>query len=469
MTKLLLACCLIAAAETPRQAVPVVGEWGGMIDAGGVKLRIALHVTQDAKGGLRVSLDSLDQAAKGLGASIVTLKGKAFHFQMNDLDASFDGLLSVDGKTIRGQWTQGGQPAPLVFHRSTGQVEIARPQNPKKPYPYNEEEIVYENRSAHVKLAGTLTTPRGKGPFPVALLITGSGPQDRDSTLYGHKPFLVIADHLTRLGIAVLRLDDRGVGKSTGDLEQSTEEDLAGDVLTGVEWLKGRKDIDARKIGFIGHSEGGIVAAMAAARSSDVAFVVSLGGPGIPGEQLLYLQGAALNRAMGASVETIEKNRAVQEQMFAIVKREKDNVAAERELRALTKKVQSELSDAERSSAGQGLEDALNAQIRMVLSRDFRFFLTYDPGTAWRQVKAPVLALNGALDRQVPASENLSAITAALAAGGNPDYEIASLPKLNHLFQKSETGSFSEYGQLEETFAPVALRNMSDWILRHVR
>ncbi len=334
-----------------------------------------------------------------------------------------------------------------------------RPQEPKKPYPYDEEEVGYENKRDSVKLAGTLTLPRGKGPFPAALLITGSGPQDRNESLLGHKPFLVLADYLTRQGIAVLRVDDRGVGGSTGSVPDSTTENFAADVTAGIEFLKTRKEIDPKQIGLIGHSEGGLIAPMVAAQNGDVAFIVLMAGTGLTGEEILYLQGALILKASGASAEQLAKQRATQEGMFKILKEEKDPATAE-------KRLHEELSRNLTEEAKKKSEQAIAAQIKRVNTPWFRYFLTLDPRPALRKVKCPVLALNGENDLQVPATENLREIEAALKAGGNKNITIVRLPKLNHLFQTSETGSLSEYAKIEETVAPVALKTIGDWILK---
>jgi pimeloyl-ACP methyl ester carboxylesterase len=338
-------------------------------------------------------------------------------------------------------------------------AQFNRPQEPKKPYPYDEEEVGYENKRDGVKLAGTLTLPRGKGPFPVALLITGSGPQDRNESLLGHKPFLVLADYLTRRGIAVLRVDDRGVGGSTGSVPDSTTENFAADVMAGIEFLKTRKEIDPEKIGLIGHSEGGAVAPMVAAQNGDVAFIVLMAGMGLTGEEILYLQGAMIMKASGASAGQLAKQRATQESMFKILKEEKDPATAEKRLH---EELSRNLTEEEKKKS----EQAIAAQIKQVNKPWFRYFLTLDPRSALRKVKCPALALNGENDLQVPATENLREIEAAIKAGGNKDITIVSLPKLNHLFQTSETGSLSEYAKIEETIAPVALKTIGDWILK---
>jgi uncharacterized protein len=392
-------------------------------------------------------MDSLDQGAKDLPASFIVQNGMAVKCELQRIGGAFAGTLNAAGSEMSGTWTQGGGSLPIVFRRTEKPAVLSRPQEPKKPYPYGEEEIRYENKAGGAKLAGTLTLPPGKGPFPAVLLITGSGQQDRDEALMGHRPFLVLADHLTRKGIAVLRVDDRGTGGSTGEVMTATTEDFAGDVLAGVEFLKGRgKQIDIHKIGLIGHSEGGTIAPMVATRSQDVAFIVMMAGTGVPGDAILMAQVESLSKA-GVPAPDVAKNLDMERQVLQIIKKESDPKMREARLRELS----SELSAHAEASPW------------------LRFFIMYDPAAALRKVTCPVLALNGELDLQVPSSMNLPAIAKALEDGGNRDYEIVKFPKLNHLFQTSRTGLPSEYGEIEETIAPVALETMSGWILRHTQ
>ncbi|MHC4243931.1 MAG: alpha/beta hydrolase family protein, partial [Planctomycetota bacterium] len=342
---------------------------------------------------------------------------------------------------------------------------LHRPQEPKKPYPYIEEEVTYENEKAGIKLAGTLTLPRSEGPFPAVILITGSGGQDRNETIFGHRPFLVLSDHLTRKGIAVLRVDDRGVGGSTGNLFKSTIEDFAGDVLTGVKYLKSRNEINHNKIGLIGHSEGGDIAPIAAARSSDVAFIILMAGTGVTVEEFMYLQSDLLLKAAGASENVLAMQHTSSKQILDILKQEKDNTVAEKKIRKIMTDFLMKLSKEEKETLGAS-EATMENQLKTVLSPWFRFFLTYDPKSALMKVKCPVLAINGQLDLQVPPKENLSAIEEALKAGGNTNYTIRELPNHNHLFQRAQTGTISEYAKIEETISPIALKAITQWILK---
>ncbi|MBP1611020.1 MAG: hypothetical protein H6Q04_3255 [Acidobacteria bacterium] len=325
-----------------------------------------------------------------------------------------------------------------------------RPQVPTKPYPYREEEVIYENKTAGINLAATLTIPNGKGPFPAVVLITGSGRQDRDESVIDidHKPFLVLADYLTRKGIIVLRTDDRGVGTSEGDFDAATAADFATDAEAGLAFLKNRPQVDSRKIGLLGHSTGGMVAPMAAAHNPSAAFVVMMAGVGLPGGELIVEQARILAEARGMSREEVEKMAATNHEMLAIIKREKNKAALEMELR---KKLSGMVSE---------------QLIKQADSPFFRHLIEYDPATALRKVRCPVLAINGDKDVQVPCRQNLQAIRAALEAGGNRNFEIMELPGLNHLFQNAKTGLPTEYGDIQETMSPVALEKIASWILK---
>jgi pimeloyl-ACP methyl ester carboxylesterase len=465
---LIFALALVAEAQTqtPNAAAAgqnLVGTWEGALDVGAMKLRLALKVAKAADGAIVAKLDSLDQGANDMQVDAISLKDGAVHFEMKRLQVVFDGTLDKENSEIAGQFKQGGATYPLTLKRVAKPTALNRPQEPKPPFPYDEEEVSYENKRDGVKLAGTLTLPRGKASSPAVILITGSGPQNRNEELLGHKPFLVLADYLTRRGVAVLRVDDRGVGGSTGSVSNSTSENFAADALAGIEFLKGHKGIDAKRIGLIGHSEGGLIAPMVASQSDDVAFIVLLAGPGLPGEDILLAQAALILKASGAGPEALAKQRETQEMMFAVLKQEKDNATAEKKMREEFDKKMAGLSEAEKAQANQTLE----AQIKMVLSPWFRHFLTYDPRPTLAKVKCPVLALNGENDLQVPVTENLREIEATLKAAGNKDVTVMRLPKLNHLFQTSETGLPGEYVKIEETFAPAALKTIGDWVLAH--
>ena len=435
----------------PAKPSDIDGAWMGTLDTGSIKLRVVFHFV-NTEDGLMGTLDSLDQNLKGLPFSSIKRDGTTLTVELKSLGGVFEGQISKEVEAIDGKWTQGGGTLPLVLKRAKDQaeMEIRHPQVPVKPYPYREEEVSYENKVQNVTLAATLTMPQGKGPFPAVVLITGSGPQDRDESLLGHQPFLILSDYLTRHGIAVLRADDRGVGKSTGSFKAATTADFATDVEAGVAYLKTRSEVNPQKIGLIGHSEGGVIAPMVAARNKDVAFIVMMAGTGVPGDQVIVAQGEAIEIANGKSAEEAAKDRAKEEEIFKLVETEKDSAALEKELKE--------------KLAGVVPEAQVGIQITQITSPWFRYFLTYDPAVALRKVTCPVLVLNGSLDKQVLPDQNLPPIRKALEQAGNKHVEIDELPGLNHLFQTAKTGSPAEYAGIEETMSPVALEKMAAWI-----
>jgi pimeloyl-ACP methyl ester carboxylesterase len=428
------------------------GVWFGTLSVSeAMKLRVAFHISKTPTG-FTATLDSLDQGAKGIPVSSVTREGDNVTISVQVIGGGFKGTLDNKAGTIVGTWSQGGSQLPLTLKRvEASALEAKRPQNPTKPYPYKEEEVTFENKSAGgIKLAGTLTEPEGKGPFTAVVLITGSGPQNRDEELFGHKPFLVLSDWLTRKGIAVLRVDDRGIGKSQGVFAAATTADFATDVEAAIAYLKTRPEV--KRVGLVGHSEGGTIGSMVAARNADVAFLVMMAGSGVPGDAIIPAQAKAIALRSGMAPEKAEEVAKKESAVIALVETEKDTAV-----------LQQKLHDRMAKSMP---EPRIKAEIATLTSPWYRYFLTYDPATALRKVKCPVLALNGSLDVQILPSQNLPAIRQALQAAGNKHFEIVELPGLNHIFQNAKTGNVSEYGQIEETISPVALQKISDWILK---
>jgi pimeloyl-ACP methyl ester carboxylesterase len=435
--------------------------WQGVLKVSGVELRIVFNIIKSEDGHLSATMDSPDQGAKGIPVDEVSIKDGKWIINVKSIGGIFEGV--VKGDVIEGKWTQAGQSFPIVLKQIEKVEEVKRPQDPEKPYPYIEREVVYENKRAGIQLAGTLTLPKGGGPFPAVLLITGSGPQNRNEEVFNHRPFWVLADYLTGRGIAVLRVDDRGVGQSTGSNAKATTEDFAEDVLAGIEYLKTVKEINSQKIGLIGHSEGGIIAPMVAVQSKDVAFIVLIAGTGLTGEEILYLQSALISKAEGANNEKIENDLKIQKSLYSVIKKEKDDKIAREKLKRILDVEIAKLSEEEKKSAGD-VDAAIEQQINRLLCPWFRFFLVYDPKPILTKVKCPVLAIGGEKDLQVPPRENLSAIKKALKKGKNKDYTVKEIPGLNHLLQTAETGSVSEYAKIEETISPKALKIIGDWI-----
>jgi fermentation-respiration switch protein FrsA (DUF1100 family) len=437
----------------PAKPSDIDGTWAGTLDTGSIKLRIVFHIL-NTEDGLTATMDSPDQGAKGIPVTGITRDGSTVKIELKQADGVFDGKLDDKLSTIDGTWTQGGGSLPLVVRRvkEVSELEIRRPQNPVRPYPYADEDVSYANKSADITLAGTLTIPANNCPCPGVLLIAGSGQHDRDEALMGHSPFLVLSDYLTRKGIVVLRADKRGVGKSGGKYATATTADFASDAEAGIAFLKTRSEVNSHQIGLIGHSEGGVIAPIEAVENHDVAFIVMMAGSGVPGDEIIVEQTLLIAEANGASHEKAEKSASDERQLLVLVEQEKDDT---------------ELAKKLREYAGDKVSDAmLNAQIKALTSPWFRYFIQYDPSTALKKVTCPVLALIGSKDLQVPAEQNLPAIRKALEAGGNKNAEVDELPGLNHLFQTAKTGSPNEYGQIEETMSPIALEKIASWILK---
>lgn len=432
------------------------GRWEGTIDRNGVPLRliINIHTTEDQ--GTLATLDSPDQAANGIPVSDLKHEDDTVSFTIKLAQAQYIGTLT-GGTTITGTWTAPGlDEQEIIFTRNDKPKEEARrPQTPKAPFPYTSEEVAIPNPDASdVTLAGTLLIPEGQGPFPAAVLITGSGPQDRDESLMGHKPFLVLADALARQGIAVLRYDDRGVGESSGEFSDATSADFATDAYAVLNFLRTHDAINHEAIGYIGHSEGGVVAPIAATFEHTPAFIVMLAGPGTPLSELLIEQNRLMSKATGGLDEDFAKAKPIIEELYAAV------IAADSEQDAIAKGT-AILNDEAMETIGID-EPQRTAMLGQICNDWMRALLAYDPAPNLQQLDMPLLALNGSLDLQVPADANLDAIRQATS--NNPDVTIINRDGLNHLFQHATIGTVGEYAQIEETFDPETLRIIADWI-----
>lgn len=379
----------------------------------------------------------------------------------SNLGMNYQGKFNNESKQFEGTYKEGAIVLKLNLKKGAIKiVEAKRPQEPTKPYPYYEEEVVFKNEKAKVELAGTLTLPRTKGKYPVVVLISGSGPQDRDETFMGHKPFLVLADHLTRKGIGVLRFDDRGHGKSTGNFGEATTEDFSEDVISAVEYLKTRKDIDVKNIGLIGHSEGGIIAPLAANNSKNIAFIVLLASTGISGTELSVMQSKTLRGFPVKDEVAYEKNTR---KAIAIVTSNKSKEVIKKEIRAhydaFLRPILTSLGAPEKN-----INAFINNQVKSSTKPWNRYFLKYNPADEFEKLQIPVLSLNGNKDTQVDAKINQAGIKNALIRGKNKDYKIVELEGLNHFFQECETGKMDEYRKIEQTFSPKALNIISNWV-----
>ncbi len=450
-----------ASAATP----DVAGQWQGKIVLPGAALEIIVALTQqdDAWTG---AIDVPAQGAAGIPLHDITVDGNAIHFEMLDGAqlATFDGQVQPDG-SISGAFSQMGV---------AGSFELARPQEPAaaEPLPYLEEDVTFQNED--VTLAGTLTLPQGDGPFPAVILLSGSGQQDRDEslpTVPDYKPFREIADTLTRQGIAVLRYDDRGVGGSTGDPASATSADFADDAEAALRYLQGRDDIDGEQVGMLGHSEGGMLAAMVAARNPGVAFVISMAGTAVDGYQTILTQVERL--ALASGVSQAEADIAVVQQREVLdLAMNQDWPALETSLKQIAQDQAAALTDEQKAALGDVdtlIQQQVAGQMQIFQGPWYQFFLRHDPAQDLAKISAPVLGIFGGKDTQVDAQQNSTALQAALDKAGNTDVTIQVLPAANHLFQEAGTGGVEEYATLPPQLMPEFLEAISQWLLARVQ
>ncbi len=470
-----LSCAASLAAQVPSDRhASVPGTWEGALVLGRNSLRLVFNVVVKGQE-LKATMDSPDQGAKGIPVDRVVVALNIVRFEMKAIGGLFEGRLSDEGTMLEGTWKQSGQSFPLTLKKAAEAVLSPLPVPPapaasssvsvstSQGDAFSEIELQIPGKSPGIMLAGTLTLPQGNGPFPGVVFISGSGPQNRDEEILGHKPFQVMAHVLARRGIASLRYDDRGVGMSTGSFMEADSLDFADDAEAAFEFLAKRPEFDPRRCGLVGHSEGGLVAAIVASRNVSVSHIVMLAGPGLRGNELLPLQTMAIALASGVPEAQAAETVSLNVKLYDIAMQD----APTEDLRARSTAL---LQDARIDGALKGLDDASAESLiantaAQLLSPWFRTFLRLDPADYLSGISVPVLALNGSKDLQVPAAENLEAIGRALEKSGNAKYRLVELAGLNHLFQTATTGLPSEYGSIAETMAPEVLALAVDWIL----
>lgn len=456
---------------TAQTGAAYAGNWQGVLKIG-VDLRIVFHITA-ANEKLTATADSPDQSAYGIKCDSVFIKSDSLSIKMNALRASFTGKLS-DDTIMKGFFTQ-AMTVPLTLTKTEKNIPVVnnRPQTPVPPFPYKSEEVIYHNKDNSIKFGATLTLPEGKGPFPAVVLISGSGPHTRDAEIMGHKLFAVLADHLTRNGIAVLRADERGIGKSTGKFETATSVDFANDISAGVDYLLSRPEINKKKIGLAGHSEGGMVAPMVAIARKDISFLVLLAGPGIKNIDLMTEQNIAILESSGISKTAAVAYGGLYKDILTDVVESADSAlameAAKKSVTGWIEKTPEPITKELDLVSVQKQDDLVKRLLQTLYAPWFRFFIAYDPAATLEKIKCPVLVLNGSKDIQILAASNLNGIREALKKAGNKKAEIREIPQLNHLFQTCNTCTLQEYSLLTETFSPVALQLISEWLNKNVK
>ena len=463
-------CLVFIALNTFAQSP--IQNWTGILNAGGQKIELRLHLIQNADKTYTSNWDVPAQKAKGIASSKTTLENSQLSIEIKMIGASYTGSLNVTGDKMEGTWGQSGMNFPLNMEPLKEDAPVAvfiKPQTPKPPFAYTSQDIVYHGPNTNLDYGATLTYPNDNKKHSLVILITGSGKQDRDETIFDHKPFAVIADYLTKKGFAVLRVDDRGAGKSTGDFSKSTSADFALDVEEHILYAKSLAMVDTNKIGLLGHSEGGLIAPMVAARNKSVAFIVLLAGPGIQIVDLMGIQNELVLKSVGVSQDAISAYiplyKNLMKTIIATDKKEEAIVKAKEIVKdwytstdkALVKNTTNINNEAE-------AEKFANAMTETLSTNWWKYFGAYDPQPILQKVKCPVLAINGSADIQVPADASIHGIDAALKKGGNKNFTTKQFEGLNHLFQKCTKCTVAEYGELETTIEPEVLDTIGDWL-----
>lgn len=435
-------------------AQEISGTWSGILKVQSTEMRLVFHIT-NSNGEFKATMDSPDQNVKGIPVTSTTFINNNVTLKVANAGITYSGNL-IDNNNIDGNFTQGGQSFKMPLKR--GEIkknEAVRPQEPIPPFDYYTEEISFRNPVDNINLRGTLSLPDNNGVHPTVIIISGSGPQNRDGLMFNHKPYLLIADYLTKKGIGVLRFDERGVGDSEGTFSDSDINTFSSDIEAAIKYLKNRDGVDISNIGLVGHSIGGIIAPKVASQNKDVAFIVLLAAPGIPGDEVMLSQKAALERIMGINEMQIAQGQALMKQAYDIIKStELDN-----------KVLKDSINTYYKEKYGNLFPENQRKQItNQITTYEVASFIKTDPRKYLTKVNCPVLVLNGTKDFQVEAESNLSAIKNSLEKGGNFNFKVKSLDNLNHLFQECETGSIEEYGKIEQTIYPEVLNIISDWI-----
>ena len=458
----------------------ISGDWEGLLQAPGNEIPVVFHITKDSTGRYSATFDSPKQKAYNMACGDVIVKDDSVILMMPIIKGKYTGLLNAGKNKLTGTWYQGPASMLLLMKKTSDVVtikEYKRPQTPKPPFPYKSEDVEYDNEDRSIHFGATFTVPFpdpnvnyfSAPVYPTVLLITGSGKQDRDETIFDHKSFAIIADYLTRQGIAVLRIDDRDIGKTTGNFATATSADFAKDVEAGLDYLKSRKDVDVNSIGLLGHSEGGMIAPMVASKRSDVKFIVLLAGPGVKISELMEQQAVDMGLTGGSSVKYMEKYRLLYRELVNTIVNEPDTAKVFSKAGIVFNNWQKDngiflVKNTTGVTDEKSKTKFIMAFIKQLSTPWFNYFLKFDPAEYLTKLNCPVLALNGEKDIQVSAKQNLEGIRSILEKSNNKNFKIMEIPALNHLFQHCKKCSADEYSELEESFDPGTLPLISNWI-----
>ncbi len=469
MTKKVFSLLCILSSTLLCYAQNIEGKWQGELNVYGTQLPLIFNFSI-VDSNLKASFDSPLQQAYDVPIDQITFKNRKLILKISTIGASYTATLAENDSTFLGDFEQNGLKFPLELIQSSSIFPLpTKPQEPQEPFPYLTEDVVFENTQQNIRLAGTLSFPKGREKHPAVILISGSGPQDRNQELFNHKPFLVISDYLVRNGIAVLRYDDRGVAESGGEFKGSTTADFATDTRAAIAYLKSRKEIDANKIGLVGHSEGGIIAGMLAAQTREVGFIILLASPAKKGAQVLLKQQEIIGKAAGLSENYIDNNYRINAGAYEIIAQEKDTLILKDKLKTYFEKELKAFPDWNlQRESGLSDEKFISTLVETYTDNWMRFFMNYEPYKDLEKIRIPILALNGDKDLQVDIEQNFYTTKAILEKQSVKNSKAVLLEGLNHLFQESETGLPMEYGQIEQTFSTEALEVIKDWILKVV-
>jgi pimeloyl-ACP methyl ester carboxylesterase len=462
----------------------MTGTWQGTLDVQGNQIPVVFHIKKDSTNKWIAAFDSPSQHAFNLPCSDVIIKDDSIILMMAVLNGKYAGLANTNKSQIAGTWFQGPGSLPLTVKKTSDTTTVKeqkRPQTPRPPFSYHSEDVLYSNAGHTIQFGGTLTYPKTDSlknsdavhSYPAVILITGSGQQDRDETLFGHKPFAVIADYLTKQGFVVLRVDDRGMGKTTGIFSEGTTLDFAKDLEAGLDFLEKEPMVNKNKIGLIGHSEGGMIAPIVADERRELKFIILLAGPGIPIIDLMQQQMEAISNSNGETPAKAKANGQLMRIVWEEAAKNEDSATTFQHIRMKIENWSKTLDTGTLAKFKSRDTASINGQITEAMtalnSKWYKYFISFNPQPYLEKLDCKVLALNGSKDVQVIAATNLKGIKQSLQRSKSPKYDIIEIQGLNHLFQTCITCNPAEYNDLEESFSPVALEMMGNWLKENVQ